>query len=1644
MKRLILALVTAVCAAGLQLVADDIVLVPGTINGTVTVTGVALNQITISASGTSSAGSASTTITPNGGSSGTYSLTVNVPQSSAATFNVTAWAYSDNYRDYMQLPAVQTSVATGAPGTANLGVTPGFIDATINVSGATVSHVQLNASHGGNFAQTSTSAGTNYRFAVAPGSSVGLSGSINLLDGRSLPLAFQTVSVTAGETTSVTYNVAAPAAQNGSIVGTISFPGPNSAHYAYVHMNGPSFRSQFFNAPLAQQQYQFNDVAAGTNYFPYSYVQLNNFDDYFQFPTSSFSKAFPVAVSAGQTTIVDIAAEQAFINSALTLSGAPTLMPLLNSGSTNAAGVHPSAASGGQASDQMHMATRTFDLIVSPGTWQVQGFSLSFFRPSPHLSSNLNYFEFGSGTNVSVTAGETKTRDFNVALGEVTLTLSVAGGGAFSHPQLFGNCSYTNGGSQQVYSYSLNAYSGVANVTSGQLTIAGPTGKCTVFPSMQVGSSSVSLPPVTLEIVAGTSQVIDIGGPTLTMTSPAADQIVPSPSVTVSGRVTDDVGVAYVKVNGQDVTLSSASSLTDTKARQFSTTVSNLQPGPNTITTNAGDTSSPAKTASDTRIVYYDQGGPSVAFMPADGTTTLSASVPVTGTADDDAGVSKIAVNGSQVAFASTNNPLKPEEVSFSAVVPLLEGPNPISVTVTDISTRTTSVTHTITRQTQQATALALGPGSAPFGGQVTVSAVLTTTSAPVGVLAGKTVSFTLSVAGTGVNVSASGVTGPTGTATATLPVGGLNPGTYAGALSATFAAENNYLGSTALSALTVNKLDQSISFAAIQNHTLGDAPFEIAATASSNLEVRFSVVSGAASVSGKTVTLTGGGPVTIRAAQNGDAFYTAAPPVDRTFTVAVPDLDVTSITLETRRWNGHVPADSSDAINTYFSLPMGVAGYAPAPKTLTIFDGVSNHATFNGVTTDIGYHHHFAFNAPLDGTLTIRMGADFGGGGTLVIDGQVVQFRNTDMWWNGSYSDPTQYLSGTVAITAGPHTIDSYGFEGCCDGPQQAQYSYLGAPFKIFQAPANEVPAVTLTGPASAAIGSTHTYSFSVTDPDEGASFSLGFVSCGVNGSVVGLPAVATAGGSFDCSFPAGPTSTIVSVQVKDNRGALSNIATRNVAITTIPQTITFGPLADKRYGDADFGIGATASSEFDVLFAASGNCSLAGTTVRLTGAGSCTVTASQPGNGIYAPADDVVRSFAIAKANATVTVTGYEGAYDGEAHGATGTATGVKGEDLASLLTLGNSFTNGPGGTARWAFAGNGNYEAQTGTAAIVISKANATVSVNGYTGVYDGEAHGAAGTATGVKGENLAALLTLGDSFTNGPGGTAAWTFAGDGNYELQTGTAAVVISKANATVTVTGYTGVYDGEAHGATGTATGVKGENLAALLTLGNPFTNAPGGTATWTFTGDRNYNAATGEAAIAISRATLTVTADDKTMTVGAPLPAFGAAFSGFVGGESAAALSGLLQFTTPATPSSSVGTYAITPGGVASGNYDITFVPGTLTISYAVCLAYDDARVHNSGSTIPIKLQLCDTARGIRNSPSVIVHATQLVRVSTQAAGTVEDAGEANPDDDFRLTGTGYLFNLQTKGLATGTYSLFFSVTGDPSPHSVLFKIR
>ena len=87
-------------------------------------------------------------------------------------------------------------------------------------------------------------------------------------------------------------------------------------------------------------------------------------------------------------------------------------------------------------------------------------------------------------------------------------------------------------------------------------------------------------------------------------------------------------------------------------------------------------------------------------------------------------------------------------------------------------------------------------------------------------------------------------------------------------------------------------------------------------------------------------------------------------------------------------------------------------------------------------------------------------------------------------------------------------------------------------------------------------------------------------------------------------------------------------------VAAQKARQSITFGPLANKTYGAPDFRVSATASSGYAVLFVARGSCTIRRETVHLTGAGSCTVTASEPGDVDYNAAPAVSRTFSIARA--------------------------------------------------------------------------------------------------------------------------------------------------------------------------------------------------------------------------------------------------------------------------------------------------------------------------------------------------------------------------------------------------------------------------
>ena len=124
---------------------------------------------------------------------------------------------------------------------------------------------------------------------------------------------------------------------------------------------------------------------------------------------------------------------------------------------------------------------------------------------------------------------------------------------------------------------------------------------------------------------------------------------------------------------------------------------------------------------------------------------------------------------------------------------------------------------------------------------------------------------------------------------------------------------------------------------------------------------------------------------------------------------------------------------------------------------------------------------------------------------------------------------------------------------------------------------------------------------------------------------------------------------------------------------------------------------------------------------------------------------------------------------------------------------------------------------------------------------------------------------------------------------------------------------------------------------------------------------------------------------------------------------------------------------------------------IDGTVaaTARYNVCLLYDQTKAVRAGSTIPIKLQLCNSDGINLSSQSLSLHATTITLATTATSGIVEDAGNANPDNDFRFdaalgTPGGYIFNVSTKGFSTGTYKLNFIVTGDTTVYAAPFQVK
>ena len=119
----------------------------------------------------------------------------------------------------------------------------------------------------------------------------------------------------------------------------------------------------------------------------------------------------------------------------------------------------------------------------------------------------------------------------------------------------------------------------------------------------------------------------------------------------------------------------------------------------------------------------------------------------------------------------------------------------------------------------------------------------------------------------------------------------------------------------------------------------------------------------------------------------------------------------------------------------------------------------------------------------------------------------------------------------------------------------------------------------------------------------------------------------------------------------------------------------------------------------------------------------------------------------------------------------------------------------------------------------------------------------------------------------------------------------------------------------------------------------GSITTTGVGTTTVWlNLEDDGTYEASTASFTLNIESAVLTITADDQTKVYDTAVytPSnYTSTFTGLVKGENNSVLSGTLSYTGTALTATNSGTYVITPYGLTSSNYSITYVTGELNIT-------------------------------------------------------------------------------------------------------------
>ena len=625
--------------------------------------------------------------------------------------------------------------------------------------------------------------------------------------------------------------------------------------------------------------------------------------------------------------------------------------------------------------------------------------------------------------------------------------------------------------------------------------------------------------------------------------------------------------------SGQPITFSSSNTSVATIS---GSTVTIVGAGTTTITANQAGTATHFAAPSVEQLLTVNKSPQTILFEPLLAKSVSDPPFNLTGTA----------TSGLAVSYVSSNTAVA--TVSGVTVTLLSAGTSTITASQAGNANynAAANVDQTLTVNTKLSQSITFAALPAKTFGDAAFALSATATS-------------TLAVSYASSNTAVATVSG----STVTIVGGGTATITASQAGNANYNAATN-VGQT----LTVNKLNQTITFAALPAKTFGDAAFALTATATSTLAVSYASSNTAvATVSGSTVTIVGGGTTTITASQAGNVNYNAATNVDQTLTVKL-NQTITFAALPAKTFGDEAftlsaTGGASGEPIIFSSSNTSVA--TVSGNTVTIVSVGSTN-----ITASQGGNANFIAATPVVRALTVNKANQ-----TILFEpllAKGVSDPPYNLSGTASSGLPVSYVSSNVAVatvsgitvtllSAGTTTITA---------SQAGNANYNAAPI------VNQVLTVNTKLNQSITFGSLAAKTFG----DAAFALSATASSALLVSYTSSNSSVATISGNTVTILGAGST-TITASQAGDASYNPANSVQQALVVNKASQTINFSALATKQLSIGTFNLEATTSSGLPVSYASSNTAvaTISGSVVTLLSAGTTTITASQAGDANY-----------------------------------------------------------------------------------------------------------------------------------------------------------------------------------------------------------------------------------------------------------------------------------------------------------------------------------------------------------------------------------------------------------------------------------------